>query len=57
MGVLPVERASLLLNLVLVVDYFKDAGSELSADLAQHSVGFEGLNDEVFEVLHVVICH
>jgi hypothetical protein len=40
MGVFPVERASLLLHLVLVVYDFKNAGSELGANLAKDSIGF-----------------
>ena len=50
--VLPVEGALLLLDLVLVVDGLEDAGAQLGTHLSEHTVGFERLDDKIFEIVH-----
>ena len=46
-GVLKVEGALALLDLVLIVDHFEDAGAELGSDLAQDTIGLQRLDHQV----------
>jgi hypothetical protein len=53
-GVLPVESASLLLNLVLVVNCLEDTGAELCSHLAKDTIGFERLKNKTLQFVHFV---
>lgn len=54
--VLPVKRtlvfALRVLHVVLIVDDFEDAASDLSSELAQDAVGLHRLDHEVLEFIH-----
>lgn len=50
--IFPVETRLALLNLLLVVDDLKDAGAQLSSQLAQNAVGLQGLDHKVLQLVH-----
>ena len=51
--VLKVERALLLLNLILVVDCLENAGAKLGSHLSKYTVCLQRLDDHVLKFVHL----